>query len=145
MGSFSGRNRLQEATRFALSIRLFLAGLRDESAPDRITGVFCLTPGGRYLLAHHPPDSCVCSAIGILRAHLFDIDLRIRWTIKQSTLAAIIVAILFVIPEGTERMLSSGLGNIASFVQVSLSAGARSRPITTLQVVSFNMHQIATS
>ena len=28
-------------------------------------------------------------AYGILRTHLFDIDLRVRWTIKQSTLAAI--------------------------------------------------------
>lgn len=33
-------------------------------------------------------------AYGILRGQLFDIDLRIRWTIKQSTLAGAIVAII---------------------------------------------------
>jgi hypothetical protein len=55
-------------------------------------------------------------AYGILHTHLFDIDLRIRWTIKQSTLAAIIVAIMFVVSESTERLLSSGLGNVASFL-----------------------------
>ncbi len=55
-------------------------------------------------------------AYGVLRSHLFDIDLRIRWTIKQSTLAAAIVVIMFVVSESTERLLSSGLGNVASFL-----------------------------
>ena len=46
-------------------------------------------------------------AYGILRAHLFDIDLRIRWTIKQSTLAAAVVTIIYVLSEGASRLLSS--------------------------------------
>ena len=50
-------------------------------------------------------------AYGILRAHLFDIDLRIRWTIKQSTLAAIFVALVYLFSEGADRFLSSELGN----------------------------------
>ena len=50
---------------------------------------------------------------GILRTHLFDIDLRIRWTIKQSTLAGIIVTIVFVLSEGADRLLSSELGSLA--------------------------------
>ena len=33
-------------------------------------------------------------AYGILRTQMFDIDLRIRWTIKQSTFAAVVVAII---------------------------------------------------
>ena len=49
-------------------------------------------------------------AYGILRTQLFDIDLRIRWTIKQSTLAAAVVAIIFVLSEGADRLLSSELG-----------------------------------
>jgi len=50
-------------------------------------------------------------AYGILRTHLFDIDLRIRWTIKQSTLAAAIIAILYLVSEGADRVLSAELGN----------------------------------
>jgi len=59
-------------------------------------------------------------AYGILRTQLFDIDLRIRWTIKQSTLAAAIVAIMFVLSEGAERLLSSDLGNVGSLIVAAL-------------------------
>lgn len=45
-------------------------------------------------------------AYGILRSHLFDIDLRVQWTIKQSTLAAIIVTLVFLVSEGADRLLS---------------------------------------
>jgi len=55
-------------------------------------------------------------AYGILRTQLFDIDLRIRWTIKQSTLAAMIVSIMFVLSEGAERFLSSELGNVGGLM-----------------------------
>jgi len=51
-------------------------------------------------------------AYGILRTHLFDIDLKIRWTIKQSTVAAAFVAMFYVVSEGADRLLSSELGNI---------------------------------
>lgn len=51
-------------------------------------------------------------AYGILRTQLFDIDLRIRWTIKQSTLAGLFVAIVYLVSEGAEQLLSSELGNI---------------------------------
>ncbi len=59
-------------------------------------------------------------AYGILRAHLFDIDLRIRWTIKQSTLAAAFVAIMFLLSEGAERLLSAELGNFAGLLAAAL-------------------------
>ena len=49
-------------------------------------------------------------AYGILRSHLFDIDLRVQWTLKQSTLAAIIVTFIFLISEGADRFLSAELG-----------------------------------
>ncbi len=52
-------------------------------------------------------------AYGILRSHLFDIDLRIRWTIKQSTLATTVVTFVFLISEGADRLLSAELGNVA--------------------------------
>ncbi len=59
-------------------------------------------------------------AYGILRTQLFDIDLRIRWTLKQSTLAAAIVAIMFILSEGAERLLSAELGNFWSLIVAAL-------------------------
>lgn len=50
-------------------------------------------------------------AYGILRTQLFDIDLKLRWTLKQSTLAGIVVAILYVVSEGADRFLSAELGD----------------------------------
>jgi hypothetical protein len=50
-------------------------------------------------------------AYGILRTQLFDIDLRIRWTIRQSTLAAAVVSIMFILSEGADRLLSAELGD----------------------------------
>ncbi len=59
-------------------------------------------------------------AYGILRTHLFDIDLRIRWTIKQSTLAAVVVSIIYVLSEGASRFLSSELGNFAGLLATAV-------------------------
>jgi len=59
-------------------------------------------------------------AYGILRAHLFDIDLRIRWTIKQSTLATIFVTLIFLISEGADRFLSAELGNFAGLFAAAI-------------------------
>jgi len=59
-------------------------------------------------------------AYGILRTHLFDIDLRIRWTIKQSTLAAAVVAIVYLLSEGASRLLSAELGNLAGLLAAAL-------------------------
>ena len=55
-------------------------------------------------------------AYGILRTELFDIDLRIRWTIKQSTLAGIFVALMFFISEGASTFLSAELGSFAGLL-----------------------------
>jgi len=60
------------------------------------------------------------TAYGILRTQMFDIDLRIRWTIKQSTLAAMVLAIMFVLTEGADRLLSSELGNWAGLVAAGI-------------------------
>jgi len=51
-------------------------------------------------------------AYGILRVKLFDIDLRIRWTIKQTTLATVVVTFVFLLSEGADRFLSAELGNV---------------------------------
>ncbi len=59
-------------------------------------------------------------AYGILRTQLFDIDLRIRWTIRQSTLGGAILAILFVTTEAADRFLSSELGDYAGLAAAAL-------------------------
>jgi len=59
-------------------------------------------------------------AYGILRTQLFDIDLRIRWTIKQSTLAAVIIALVYLISEAADRLLSAELGNIAGLLAAAV-------------------------
>jgi len=59
-------------------------------------------------------------AYGILRAHLFDIDLRIRWTIKQSTLATTVVTSVFLLSEGADRLLSAELGNFAGLLAAAV-------------------------
>jgi hypothetical protein len=50
-------------------------------------------------------------AYGILSTQLFDIDLRIRKMIKQSTLAAAFFAVFYLVTEGADRLLTSELGN----------------------------------
>jgi len=59
-------------------------------------------------------------AYGILRTQLFDVDLRIRWTIRQSTLAAAIVAVIFVATEAADRFLSAELGSFAGLIAAAL-------------------------
>ena len=59
-------------------------------------------------------------AYGILRTQLFDIDLRIRWTIKQSTVAGIFVALMFFISEAASTFLSAELGNLAGLLAAAV-------------------------
>ena len=59
-------------------------------------------------------------AYGVLRGLLFDIDLRIRWTIKQSTVAGIIIAVVFAVSEGASNFLSAELGNIAGLLAAAV-------------------------
>jgi hypothetical protein len=59
-------------------------------------------------------------AYGILRTQLFDIDLRIRWTIKQSTLATVVVTLIFLLSEGADRFLSAELGNVAGLLAAAV-------------------------
>lgn len=59
-------------------------------------------------------------AYGILRVQLFDIDLRIRWTLEKSTLAAAFVALLYLVTEGAERLFSSELGTMAGLIAAAV-------------------------
>ncbi len=59
-------------------------------------------------------------AYGILRTQLFDIDLRIRWTIKQSTLAAAFFAVFYLVTEGADRFFASEFGNWIGLLATAL-------------------------
>jgi hypothetical protein len=82
----------------------------DEAPPDYIFYVYA---GGTLF-------AVPLIAYGILRTQLFDIDLRIRWTIKQSTLAAAVVAIMYLLSEGATQFLSSELGEISGLLAAAL-------------------------
>ena len=51
-------------------------------------------------------------AYGVLRVQLFDIDLRIKRTLKRSTVAAAFVATFFVVSELASNYLSNQLGTV---------------------------------
>ena len=59
-------------------------------------------------------------AYGILRTQLFDIDLRIRWTIKQTTVAAAVLAVVFLVSEGVGAFLSAELGSVAGLLAAAV-------------------------
>ena len=75
---------------------------------------------GKFVYAAGTLIAVPLIAYGILRTQLFDIDLRIRWTIKQSTIAAVFVAIFYLVSEGADRFLSSELGNIFGLLASAL-------------------------
>jgi hypothetical protein len=59
-------------------------------------------------------------AYGILKTQLFDIDLRIQWTIRQSTIAAVFVAVFYVVTEGADRLFESEFGTWFGLVASAL-------------------------
>lgn len=59
-------------------------------------------------------------AYGILSTHLFDIDLRVKGTIRQSTLAAIVIATVYFTSETADRLLSNQLGPWPGLIAAAL-------------------------
>lgn len=55
-------------------------------------------------------------AYGVLRVQLFDVDLRIKRTLRRSTVAAAFVATFFVVSELAGGYLSDQLGNVLGIV-----------------------------
>ncbi len=55
-------------------------------------------------------------AYGMLRVHLFDIDLRIKRTLRRSTIAAAFVAAFFLVSESVGIFLSDQLGNVVGLL-----------------------------
>lgn len=53
---------------------------------------------------------CVLLAYGVLRAQLFDIDVRLRWGVRRGTLAGAFVAVFFIVGTIAEGFLSNRYG-----------------------------------
>jgi hypothetical protein len=49
---------------------------------------------------------------GVLSAHLFDIDLKIKWTLERGTIVAVFIAVFFMVSEGAASFLSERLGSL---------------------------------
>lgn len=103
-------------------------------------GIRALVWGGIYLLAalasaRLTPDMfflllqvyaltllayVVLVSYGVLTTQLFDIDLKIRWTVRQSTVAAAFFAVFFFVSEGVQTFLSAQLGNFLGVAAAAL-------------------------
>jgi len=59
-------------------------------------------------------------AYGILRTHLFDIDVKIKWGVKRGTLAGVFLAVFFVVGQLAQNYLSAELGLLAGGVAAGL-------------------------
>lgn len=51
------------------------------------------------------------AAYGILTTQLFDIDLKVKWTLEKGTIAAVFVAVFFVVSEGAQVLFADFAGN----------------------------------
>lgn len=56
----------------------------------------------------------------LVRRQVFDLDLRIKWTLRRGTVAGIFIAVFFVVTEGLANLLTERIGLIAGL----LSTGA---------------------
>ncbi|HLE95962.1 MAG TPA: hypothetical protein VI997_01205, partial [Candidatus Thermoplasmatota archaeon] len=69
--------------------------------------------------------------LGILRTQLFDMDVRIKWTLRRGTVAAVFVAVFFVVAQLAQAYLSTSLGLAVGAVATGLLLFAL-RPIERL-------------
>jgi hypothetical protein len=49
---------------------------------------------------------------GVASAHLLDIDLKVKWTLERGTIAAVFIAVFFMVSEGAAAFLSDQLGSL---------------------------------
>jgi hypothetical protein len=71
--------------------------------------------GGRMLIAVPAVGLIIylgLTTYGIVSAHLFDIDLKLKWTLERGTVAAAFVAVFFVVSEGVASLLSDQVGSL---------------------------------
>jgi hypothetical protein len=102
---------------WGLSYAIFSWLMWTHPEPDTMTPMAWL---GKFVYAAGTLLAVPIISYGVLRTQLFDIDLRIRWTIKQSTVAAVFIAVFYLVSEGADRFLSSEFGNIFGLLASAL-------------------------
>lgn len=63
-------------------------------------------------------------AYGILRYQMFDIELKIKWSIKQATIVGAFVVVFVLVSEGAEALLAGQYGPLAGLVAAGVLAFA---------------------
>lgn len=99
-------------TTYAVAARLTLQGAG--ASPSDYPAIWYLVYAGGTFFA------VPIIAYGVLRTQLFDIDLRIRWTIKQSSVAGVFIALIYLVTEVAERVLSAGLGSFVGLLAAAV-------------------------
>ncbi|MDX1396198.1 MAG: hypothetical protein R3195_17595, partial [Gemmatimonadota bacterium] len=83
-----------------------------------------ITPTGLAWLGQFYAGSLLVYSVlvgyGILTVQLLDIDLKLRWTIKQGTIAAAFLAVFFFVSEGSALFFSNALGNALGLTAAAL-------------------------
>ena len=92
-------------------------GLVDESG-DAETMLLGFTIGTIGLIGYIV--YVVLTGYGIATVNLLDIDLKVKWTLKRSTITAVFLAVFFVVSEGVSGVLSETVGTVVGL----LSTGA---------------------
>jgi hypothetical protein len=96
----------------------FLAGLVVLSAAgttptrEELEGTFILSYYGMQVTAWGLIAFVVLLAYGIASANVFDIDLKLKLTIQRGTVAALFVAVFFIVSEGAAAFLSDRFGTV---------------------------------
>jgi len=92
----------------------FLAATRGDTLSIHDLAVLLQVYAGSLLVY------ALLTTYGVLTAQLFDIDLKVRWTIKQGTIAAAFVAVYFLVSESATLFLSDYLGNTIGLIASAL-------------------------
>ncbi|MBI4394017.1 MAG: hypothetical protein HY556_09520 [Euryarchaeota archaeon] len=112
-------------TRDVLSVTLFMAFVLTQAAAQENPFTSVLN----YISAFPLILFVLLVSYGIVRTHLFDVDLKIKWTIKQSTVAAAFIAVFFIASEAAQAFFAGSLGPYVGIV----AAGALVFALAPLQ------------
>ena len=97
---------------------MFLTGVMQAALgmePDPVITVLGVHVGAVALIIY-----VLLTAYGIASAQLFDIDLKLKWTLQRGTVAAAYLAFYFVASEGTASFLSDQIGTVVGLLVTGL-------------------------
>lgn len=110
--SAAGTQKRRQAKAYVVAF-----GVRDVGWALTVAAFVVRIPGsGTYIPATVIALYALVLAYGILKTQLFDIDLKLKWTVRQSTVAAAFIAVFFIVSEGAQVAFQSSLGPIVGLV-----------------------------